>query len=147
VLDRRRRVGGSDVVERFVIKSVCKPLSVREAFAAGRFDLRANALGRSTRDLCGHICPVGQRPLILVRHYPSDRSNLYRDELWPPADQLSDAAVVSAGICMRRVRDEVHVLVGTTFARRSGAGWRLLPVKKDAVLPLAEDASRIEWVP
>lgn len=145
---RRTAAGSSsEAVEQFRFKSACRPLTPREQSSAARLKLDLAKLGKAMTSVCGVTCPAGQKPIIYVRHWPDASRPGSSREFEVPKGRFGAAHAIAAGFCARRRGpDEVQLDIAVAYPRDEN-GWTTQLVRRQTSIPLAVDASEIEWVP
>lgn len=145
---RRRRQSGPDTSEIFRFKSACQRLTREERSSLSNHAMTLASIATSAKEACGFSCTEGQKPTIVMRHFPDERlPRRYKDYEWPAGGRLHEGGAATAGLCIqRRGADELSVVQVFTFLRRESA-WTFKSIRKHAILTLSDDQSPVEWMP
>jgi prepilin-type N-terminal cleavage/methylation domain-containing protein len=137
---------GKRVTERVMVRQICKKLAPKELTTAARLKLSPAVLANAVAPLCNFKCPVGSRPVVLMRRWPDldNAPSSKTDTVFPPAARFTESAPLAAGLCVTQGADDVRFVAGTVWPRPEGS---LMTEKKDFTAPLKEDASKIEFLP
>jgi prepilin-type N-terminal cleavage/methylation domain-containing protein len=145
---RRRPSAGKDVIERFRVKNVCIPLKSSEQRALAGAGVSPLVVAESVAEMCGFKCASGQRPAVVIRHWPDRSAGGRTADVVFPSGRFGIASAVGAGFCARETSDsEALFLFGVTYLREGERGYKTLLAKKELVAPTKEDESKIEWLP
>jgi prepilin-type N-terminal cleavage/methylation domain-containing protein len=145
---RRRPAAGKDVIERFRVKNVCIQLKASEQRALTGAGANPLVVAESVAEMCGFKCASGQRPAVVIRHWPDRSAGARSADVVFPSGRFGISSAVGAGFCAREKGDtEALFLFGVTYLREDKGGFKTLLAKKELVAPTKEDESKIEWLP
>lgn len=145
---RWRKDGATRIIEKLRFKTMCRALTGKEQGRMTKMGLGGITVAEAVKDGCGTVCPVDQRPMLVVRRWPdwNGAPTAAKDTVFPPVNRFNESVPVVGGFCVTETANEIHAKFTVGYLRNE-SGWKFLYLNKDFTAPIREDMSRIEFLP